>query len=103
MIGSGPMTIINHPNGDSARTPPIINFNFTLRSIARKRGSEETITAGPKSQRANREKPASNPAVKQRQGEEVFAIAQREQSANDKPEYQVFAQRSVPAKSTAAR
>src|SRR5438046_9746998 len=85
-------------NGDSARTMPAINLNFALRSIDRKSGNEEAINAGPKSQRPKRAMPARRPATKQRQLDVTSAIAQSEQSAKDRPVYQVFAQRSVPAK-----
>ena len=87
-------------NGDSASTMPAMHFNFALRSIDRKSGSEDAINAGPKSQRPKRATPARSPATKQRQPDVTSAIAQSEQSANDRPVYQVFAQRSVPAKST---
>src|SRR5438093_9483174 len=76
---------------------PAINLNFAQRSIDRKSGNEEAINAGPKSQRPKRAMPARRPATKQRQLDMTSAIAQSEQSANDRPVYQVFAQRSVPA------
>src|SRR5437016_13127880 len=82
---------------------PAINLNFAQRSIDRKSGNEEAINAGPKSQRPKRAMPARRPATKQRQLDMTSAIAQSEQSANDRPVYQVFAQRSVPAKSTIVR
>src|SRR5256885_16524115 len=97
------MTSVIQINGDSANAMPAINLNFALRSIDRKSGNEEATNAGPKSHRPKRAMPARRPAIKQRHLDVTSAIAQKEQSANERPVYQVFAQRSVPAKSTIER